>query len=234
MRQQENLFTQKKGELTKQQKIDTIVNQKLEKLGELVYEIKNKIVALNSSNRRMELKIRGMKNETLELDKEQTNAEKEKNLCAKLASDANMDHTQSQEKLKKLNEAIAELKQKNIDSEAKLKQQKKIYDALKADSKKFEKKYMEAQKEIQELEEDKIKKEAKYNALKKDLIVKQDILKKSETKLEEYQDAVEKHLKERDDLKNECSAFKENIEKYVDNINNLQKMISKAEQDLQN
>ena len=36
MRQQENLFTQKKGELTKQQKIDTIVNQKLEKLGELV------------------------------------------------------------------------------------------------------------------------------------------------------------------------------------------------------
>ena len=78
MRQQENLFTQKKGELTKQQKIDTTVNQKLEKLGELVYEIKNQIVALNSSNRRMELKIRGMKNETLELDKEQTNAEKEK------------------------------------------------------------------------------------------------------------------------------------------------------------
>jgi chromosome segregation ATPase len=93
---------------------------------------------------------------------------------------------------------------------------------------------MEAQKEIQELEEDKIKKEAKYNALKKDLIGKQDVLKKSETKLEEYQDAVEKHLKERDDLKNECSAFKENIEKYVDNINNLQKMISQAEQDLQN
>ena len=58
-----------------------------------------------------------------------------------------MDHTQSQEKLKKLNEAIAELKQKNIDSEAKLKQQKKIYDALKADLK-LEKKYMEAQKEI--------------------------------------------------------------------------------------
>ena len=50
-----------------------------------------------------------MKNETLELDKEQTNAEKEKNLCAKLASDANMDHTQALEKLKKLNEAIAEL-----------------------------------------------------------------------------------------------------------------------------
>ena len=78
MRQQENLFTQKKGELTKQQKIDATVNQKLEKLGELVYEIKNQIVALNSSNRRMELKIRGMKNETLELDKEQTNAEKKK------------------------------------------------------------------------------------------------------------------------------------------------------------
>ena len=88
----------------------------------------------------MELKIREMKNEKLELDKEQTNAEK-KNLCAKLASDANMDYTQSQVKLKKLNEAIAELKQKNIDSEAKLKQQKKIYDALKSDSKKFEKKH---------------------------------------------------------------------------------------------
>ena len=43
----------------------------------------------------MELKIREMKNETLELDKEQTNAEKQ-NLFAKLASDANMDHTQSQ------------------------------------------------------------------------------------------------------------------------------------------
>jgi hypothetical protein len=60
-----------------------------------------------------------MKNETLELDKEQTKAEKEKNLCAKLASDANMDHTQALEKLKKLNEAITELKQKNIDSESK-------------------------------------------------------------------------------------------------------------------
>ena len=74
--------------------------------------------------------------------------QKKKNLFAKLVSDTNMDYTQSQEKLKKLNEAIAELKQKNIDSEAKLKQQKKIYDALKADSKKFEKKYMEAKKEI--------------------------------------------------------------------------------------
>ena len=40
--------------------------------------------------------------------------QKKKNLFAKLASDANMDHTQSQEKLKKLNEAIAELKQKNL------------------------------------------------------------------------------------------------------------------------
>ena len=29
----------------------------------------------------MELKIRGMKNETLELDKEQTNAEKKKFMC---------------------------------------------------------------------------------------------------------------------------------------------------------
>ena len=29
-------------------------------------------------------------------------------------------------------------------------------------------------------------------------------------------------------------AFKENIEKFVDNINNLQKMISQAEQDRHN
>ena len=139
IRKRENEFTKKKGELTKGQKDDATENQKLEKLAERVFEIKNQITSLNGAIRRMEIKIRGMKNETLELDKEQTNAEKEKNLCAKLASDANMDHTQALEKLKKLNEAITELKQKNIDSESKLKQQKKIYDALKADSKKFEK-----------------------------------------------------------------------------------------------
>jgi len=234
IRKQENEFTKKKSELTKGQKDDATENQKLEKLAEKVFEIKNQIAALNGANRRMEIKIRGMKNETLELDKEQTNAEKEKNLCAKLASDANMDHTQALEKLKKLNEAIAELKQKNIDSESKLKQQKKIYDALKADSKKFEKKFIEAQSEIQILEDDKIKKDAKYNALKKDLIGKQEVLKKTETKLEEFQDAVEKYIKVRDELKNECTAFKENIERYVENINSLQKMISQAEQDLQN
>ena len=234
IRKKENEFTKKKSELTKGQKDDATENQKLEKLAEKVFEIKNQIAALNGANRRMEIKIRGMKNETLELDKEQTNAEKEKNLCAKLASDANMDHTQALEKLKKLNEAIAELKQKNIDSESKLKQQKKIYDALKADSKKFEKKFIEAQSEIQILEDDKIKKDAKYNALKKDLVGKQEVLKKTETKLEEFQDAVEKHIKVRDELKNECTAFKENIERYVENINSLQKMISQAEQDLQN
>ena len=234
IRKKENEFTKKKSELTKGQKDDATENQKLEKLAEKVFEIKNQIAALNGANRRMEIKIRGMKNETLELDKEQTNAEKEKNLCAKLASDANMDHTQALEKLKKLNEAIAELKQKNIDSESKLKQQKKIYDALKADSKKFEKKFIEAQSEIQILEDDKIKKDAKYNALKKDLVGKQEVLKKTETKLQEFQDAVEKHIKVRDELKNECTAFKENIERYVENINSLQKMISQAEQDLQN
>jgi hypothetical protein len=40
-------------------------------------------------------------------------------------------------------------------------------------------------------------------------------LEKTETKLEEFQDAVEKHIKVRDELKNECNAFKENIERYV-------------------
>ena len=84
------------------------------------------------------------------------------------------------------------------------------------------------------MEDDKIKKDAKYNALKKDLVGKQEVLKKTETKLEEFQDAVEKHIKVRDELKNECTAFKENIERYVENINSLQKMISQAEQDLQN
>ena len=234
IRKKESDFTKKKSELTKGQKDDATENQKLEKLAEKIFEINNQITALNGSIRRMEIKIRGMKNETLELDKEQTNAEKEKNLCAKLASDANMDHTQALEKLKKLNEAIAELKQKNIDSESKLKQQKKIYDALKADSKKFEKKFIEAQSEIQNLQDDKIKKDAKYNALKKDLVGKQGVLKKTEDRLEEYQDSVEKNLKIRDELKEECNAFKENIERYRENINSLQKMISQAEQDLQN
>ena len=230
----EKEYTNKKNALNKGQKDDSTENQKLEKLAKEVFEIKNKITALNGDIRRMEIKIRGMKNETLELDKEQTNAEKEKNLCAKLASDANMDHTQALEKLKKLNEAIAELKQKNIDSESKLKQQKKIYDALKADSKKFEKKFIEAQSEIQNLQDDNIKKDAKYNALNKDLVGKQSVLKKTEDRLEEYQDSVEKNLKIRDELKDECNAFKENIERYVENINSLQKMISQAEQDLQN
>ena len=234
IRKRENEFNKKRGELINTQKDDTAENQKLEKLAEEVFEIKNQITALNGAIRRMEIKIRGMKNETLELDKEQTNAEKEKNLCAKLASDANMDHTQALEKRKKLDEAIAELKQKNIDSESKLKQQKKIYDALKADSKKFEKKYIEAQSEIQNLQDDKIKKDAKYNALKKDLVGKQSVLKKTEDRLEEYQDSVEKNIKIRDELKEECDAFKENIERYVENINSLQKMISQAEQDLQN
>ena len=129
---------------------------------------------------RLEGEIRKRENEfTKKKGELTTNAEKEKNLCAKLASDANMDHTQALEKLKKLNEAITELKQKNIDSESKLKQQKKIYDALKADSKKFEKKYIEAQSEIQNLQDDKIKKDAKYNALKKDLIGKQGVFKKN-------------------------------------------------------
>ena len=234
IRNRENEFNKKRGELINTQKDDTAENQKLEKLAEEVFEIKNQITALNGAIRRMEIKIRGMKNETLELDKEQTNAEKEKNLCAKLASDANMDNTQALEKRKKLDEAIAELKQKNIDSESKLKQQKKIYDALKADSKKFEKKYIEAQSEIQNLQDDKIKKDAKYNALKKDLVGKQSVLKKTEDRLEEYQDSVEKNIKIRDELKEECDAFKENIERYVENINSLQKMISQAEQDLQN
>ena len=234
IRKRENEFNKKRGELINTQKDDAAENQKLEKLAEEVFEIKNQITALNGAIRRMEIKIRGMKNETLELDKEQTNAEKEKNLCAKLASDANMDNTQALEKRKKLDEAIAELKQKNIDSESKLKQQKKIYDALKADSKKFEKKYIEAQSEIQNLQDDKIKKDAKYNALKKDLVGKQSVLKKTEDRLEEYQDSVEKNIKIRDELKEECDAFKENIERYVENINSLQKMISQAEQDLQN
>ena len=234
IRKKESDFNKKKSELTRRQKEDATENQKLEKLAEKVFEIKNQITSLNGAIRRMEIKIRGMKNETLELDKEQTNAEKEKNLCAKLASDANMDHTQALEKLKKLNEAITELKQKNIDSESKLKQQKKIYDALKADSKKFEKKYIEAQSEIQNLQDDKIKKDAKYNALKKDLIGKQGVLKRTEDRLEDYQDSVEKNMKIRDELKEECEAFKENIERYVENINSLQKMISQAEQDLQN
>ena len=78
IRKQENEFTKKKSELTKGQKDDATENQKLEKLAEKVFEIKNQIASLNGANRRMEIKIRGMKNETLELDKEQTNAEKEK------------------------------------------------------------------------------------------------------------------------------------------------------------
>ena len=119
IRNRDNEFNDKKKDLIRGQKADATENQKLEKLAEKVFEIKNEITSLNGSIRRMEIKIRGMKNETLELDKEQTNAEKEKNLCAKLASDANMDHTQALEKLKKLNEAITELKQKNIDSESK-------------------------------------------------------------------------------------------------------------------
>ena len=84
------------------------------------------------------------------------------------------------------------------------------------------------------MQDDKIKKDAKYNALKKDLVGKQNVLKKTEDRLEEYQYSVEKNLKIKNELKEECDAFKENIERYVENINSLQKMISQAEQDLQN
>ena len=58
------------------------------------------------------------------------------------------------------------------------------------------------------MQDDKIKKDAKYNSLKKDLVGKQNVLKKTEDKLEEYQDSVEKNIKIRNELKEECEAFR--------------------------
>lgn len=234
IRKYENVLSQKLSLQMKNQKFDDDKNRKLKGLANDVYEIEKQILALGNSTRRMDIEIRGMKRETFELDIAQANAEKEKNYCAKLASDANMDYTQALEKLKKLNDAISDLKDKNFAADAKLKQQKKIYDALKADSKRFEKKYAEALKEIKEIEEDKTKKEAKYHALKKDLIFKQDVIRKTEEKLSDFQEIVERHEKEKKELSKECEDYSNNIVKYTENINSLKKMISTAETDLQN
>ena len=65
IRNRDNEFNDKKKDLIRGQKADATENQKLEKLAEKVFEIKNEITSLNGSIRRMEIKIRGMKNEKI-------------------------------------------------------------------------------------------------------------------------------------------------------------------------
>jgi chromosome segregation ATPase len=223
-----------KSELTDARKLNDDKKRELEKLSNEIAELDNQNVALENANHRAVNETYGIKRETLQMEMNRDNVEKEKNMYAKQASDANMEHIQALEKLKNLNEAINDLKEKNSAAETKLKNQKKIYEALKADSNRFDKKYQEALREIKDIIEDKIKKEGKYNSLKIELEYKQSVISDTEAKLEGFQEAVEKNEKEKKELENSCTNLKLSIEKYVENNINLKKMISTAELDYQN
>jgi chromosome segregation ATPase len=227
-------FAQKKTSLTQDVKLNDQKKRELEKLANEISELDKEKISLKNANHRAVNETYGIKREILESELNRDNIEKEKNLYAKQASDANMEHTQSLEKLKNLNEAISELKEKNLQAETKLKQQKKIYEALKADSNRFEKKHQEAQREIKDILEEKLKKEGKYNSLKIELDYKQGVVKDTETKLEGFQEAVDKSEKEVKDLEVSCNSYKESIEKYIENNTNLKKLTSSAESDYQN
>ncbi len=175
-----------KNRLTKNNKLNGEMTRILEKLTNEINEVHNQNIALENSNHRAVNETYGIKRETQQLENVRDNIEKEKNLYAKQASDANMEHTQALEKLKNLNEAIDELKLKNSIAETKLKQQKKIYEALKADCNRFEKKHQDAQKEIKEVIEEKTKKQQKYQFLKIELSYKQSVYHTTLTSLEEY------------------------------------------------
>lgn len=234
IRKRRSEFMQLKTEMTKMIKNNDDKKRELEKLSSEIAELDNQNIALENANHRAVNETYGIKRETLNLELQRDNIEKEKNFYAKQASDANMEHTQSLEKLKNLNEAITELKEKNIQAETKLKQQKKIYEALKADSNRFEKKHQEAQREIKDILEEKLKKEGKYNSLKIELDYKQRVIKDTEEKLEGFQETVEKNVREVDDLKGSCKNYKQSIEKYIENNTNLKKLTTAAEADYQN
>lgn len=174
-----------KNRLLKNNKLNDEMTRTLEKLTNEINEMHNQNIALENANHRAVNETYGIKRETQQLENIRDNIEKEKNLYAKQASDANMEHTQALEKLKNLNEAIDELKLKNSIAETKLKQQKKIYEALKADCNRFEKKHQDAQKEIKEVIEEKTKKQQKYQFLKIELSYKQSVYHTTLTSLEE-------------------------------------------------
>jgi chromosome segregation ATPase len=227
-------FLQVRTDLQSKRKISDEKKRELENLSNEINELDNQNMALESANHRAVNETYGIKKETIELENVRDNIEREKNLYAKQASDANMEYTQAQEKLKNLNEAIIELKNKNSAAETKLKNKKKIFDALKGDSVKFEKKYMEALREIKEIRDDKIRIEGKYNFMKLDLDAKTNDINETEEKLEEFQEAVEKNDMEKEELEKICSDLKESIYKYIENNTNLKKMTSSAETDYQN
>jgi len=175
----------KRNELQKSNKYNDDFKHSLEQLTQAISEIHNSNNALENVNHRAVNETNAIKKETLELEVSRDNIEKEKNLYAKHASDANMEHTQALERLKNLNETINDLKAKNASAETKLKQQKKIYEALKADCNRFAKKYQDAQLEIKETNDEKHKKTSKYNYLKLELAYKQKIFSETITSVTE-------------------------------------------------
>jgi len=185
MTKQRSYFMTVKNKLIKSNKNNDELTRLLENLTNEINEMHNQNIALENANHRSVNETYGIKRETQQLENQRDNIEKEKNLYAKQASDANMEHTQALEKLKNLNEAIDELKTKNSIAETKLKQQKKIYEALKADCNRFEKKHQDAQKEIKEVVEEKTKKQQKYQFLKIELTYKQSVYHTTLTSLEE-------------------------------------------------
>jgi predicted RNase H-like nuclease (RuvC/YqgF family) len=116
-----------------------------------------------------------VKKEILDLETQRNIIEKEKTTYAQNASDANMEQHQALERLKTLNETIADLKAKNASAETKLKQQKKIYEALNADCHRFAKKYQDSQLEIKNTEDDKNNKFKNYNYLRLELTYRQKV-----------------------------------------------------------
>ena len=227
-------FLKVRSELQSTRKLSDDKKRDLEKLANEINELDNQNMALESANHRAVNETYGIKKETINLENMRDNIEREKNTYAKQASDANMEYTQAQEKLKNLNDALLELKAKNSSAETKLKNKKKIFDALKGDSIKFEKKYMEALREIKEIRDEKVKVEGKYNFLKLDLDAKTNDLNETEAKLEDFQEAVVKNEREKEELHKICGDLKDSILKYIENNTNLKKMTANSESDYQN
>jgi chromosome segregation ATPase len=228
-----NEFNELKNETQKLSKDNEKHKIELEKLNNEIADIHNQNITLQNTNHRYINEHFGIKKESQVLEYERDNIEREKNLYAKQASDANMEHTQALEKLKNLTEAINELKAKNSNSEQKLKQQKKIYEALKADCLRFAKKYQETQVENQDLSDEKEKMEHKLSNLKIELTAKQQTLQNTIDSLSGYIANLTSDDNYIKSLTEDIQTIAQSINKFQDNNNNLKKMIAAAENDRQ-
>ena len=222
-----------KEELLSRKKIDNEEKKKIENLTDELTSIHNENIFVENTIRRAMNEAIGIKKETQSLEHEKEVIEAEKNMYSKQSSDAQMEFFQAKERLKNLNEAIADLKAKNLALEQKAKQQKKIYEAVKGDCNRFEKKYQEAKGEIKDITEDKSKKSQRYQFLKIELNYKQKVLADLDKEYSKKEEDLGKEEESRKTLKEDIQKIKISIETYQESNNNLNKTISLAEVDHQ-